>query len=152
MGLKKKILIGVLVIFILFILSIVFFFISNRTIVVKDPTVTFKVVNNAKSYSFNYRISNSKLNGWSPFKWAFLDRWYNRYIGPRWLNNNLSEKTITISKDGSIYIYNSMWKYKYGGGLQINGKDIKPNSKIYINGDFEIVSLSGGKVYIEKIE
>jgi hypothetical protein len=152
MGLKKKILIGILVIFILFILSIVFFFISNKEVQLKEPTVTFKVVNNATSYVFNYRISNSNLNGWSPFKWAFLDRWYNRYLGSNWMGSKFNEKTITISKDGSIYFYNPGWKYKFGGGLQINGKDIKPNSKIYINAKMDIISLSGGKVYIEKIE
>jgi hypothetical protein len=65
---------------------------------------------------------------------------------------SLMKKTITISKDGSIYFYNPGWKYKFGGGLQINGKDIKPNSKIYINAKMDIISLSGGKVYIEKIE
>lgn len=122
MKLIYKILLGIII---LFILVIIGFLISNKTVVPKEPTVTFKVINNAQSYIANYRISNSTINGWSPFKWKFLDRWYGRVIGANWLGNKFNEKTITISKDGSVYFYNPSWKYKFGGGLKINGKDIQ---------------------------
>ena len=144
-----KLLIIILIVCCVFVSSIGLFIVTNKTVTPKPPTVTFTVVNNANSYALRYRISNSTINGWSPFKMSFLDKIYGRVLAPKSLSSKLSTKTITISKEGSIYFYNSGWRYKFGGGLQINGKDITDNSTIYINAELDIISLSGGKVYID---
>ena len=129
---------GKIIIFVIIIILIlpIFFIISNMKVKPTGPTVTFTVVSKAKSFGMYYRISNSTSNGWSPFKWSLFDTYLT------------NKKTITISQNGSIYFYCRHFKYKYGGGLKINGKDIIEGSTININARIKI-SPSGGEVYLD---
>jgi hypothetical protein len=135
----KKIL---FILLIILILSCVFFVITNRKVVPTAPTVTFYVKSNSISYQCLYRISNSTVNGWSPFKWKYLDEIRN--VGLTFI-----KKKITISKKGSIYIYSPSFKYRYGGGLKILGKDIVDGSTITVNARMKLTPARG-EVYIVK--
>ena len=136
----KKIL---FILLIILILSCVFFVITNRNVVPTPPTVTFTVKCNTIMYPLRYRISNSTSNGWSPFKWKYLED------ARGWYLTSIVSKKITISKKGSIYIYSPSFKYRYGGGLKILGKDIVDGSTITVNARMKLTPARG-EVYIVK--
>ena len=146
---SKKIIIfsGSLLLVVIVIFTLIFY--SNKDVKPSKPTVTFTVANNSKTYAIYYRTSNGTINGWSPFKFQFLDTWNKRILASTSAFVGDQEKTITISKKGSIYFYNPNFRYKYGGGLKINGEDITEGQTIYINSEMDIISLSGGKVYLD---
>ena len=136
-----KFIIPLILLLIIIIICIIY---SNKGVNKTPPTVTFKIVNNSNSHRLRCRLSDTTSNGWSLFKLKFPDK-----IICAKQSFCKNEETVTISKNGSVYIYNPDWKHKYGGGLKIIGKNITEGSTINVNASIDLISLSGGKVYLK---